>query len=69
MRLDAKIIELDLKTRRIKLSLKAAQIDEEKSLILKFGENATKSGATLASIFEKAIGKKKKKKNNCQNRS
>ena len=59
--LDAKIIELDLKTRRIKLSPKAAQLDEEKTLIQKFGENATKSGATLKGIFEKAIGKKEKK--------
>jgi small subunit ribosomal protein S1 len=59
--LDAKITELDLKNRRIKLSVKAAQIDEEKSLIAKFGEGATKSGATLKGIFEKAIGKKSKK--------
>jgi len=60
--LDSKITELDLKTRKIKLSVKAAQIDEEKSLIAKFGEGATKSGATLKGIFEKAIGSKKKKK-------
>ena len=59
--LDAKITELDIKNRRIKLSVKAAQIDEEKSLIAKFGEGATKSGATLKGIFEKAIGKKNKK--------
>ena len=59
--LDAKITELDLENRRVKLSVKAAQIDEEKSLIEKFGEGATKSGATLKGIFEKAIGKKKKK--------
>ena len=57
--LDAKITELDLKLRKVKLSVKAAQIDEEKSLIAKFGEGATKSGATLKGIFEKAIGKKK----------
>ena len=59
--LDAKITELDLNNRKIKLSVKAAQIDEEKSLIAKFGEGATKSGATLKGIFEKAIGKKGKK--------
>ena len=59
--LDAKITELDLKNRIVKLSVKAAQIDEEKSLIAKFGEGATKSGATLKGIFEKAIGKKNKK--------
>merc|ERR1711991_990970 len=61
--LDAKITELDLKTRKIKLSVKAAQIDEEKSLVAKFGEGATKSGATLKGIFEKAIGKKRKNPN------
>ena len=60
-RLDTKITELDIKNRRVKLSVKAAQIDEEKSLIAKFGEGATKSGATLKGIFEKAIGKKDKK--------
>ena len=60
--LDAKITELDLVSRKIKLSVKAAQLDEEKSLIKKFGEGATKSGATLKGIFEKAIGKKNKKK-------
>ena len=59
--LDAKIIELDTQLRRIRLSVKSAQIDEEKTLIAKFGEGATKSGATLKGIFEKAIGKKKKK--------
>ncbi len=59
--LDAKIIEIDHASRRVKLSVKAAQIDEEKSLIAKFGEGATKSGATLKGIFEKAIGKKDKK--------
>ena len=67
--LDAKIIEIDIKTRKIKLSVKAAQIDEEKSLIAKFGEGATKSGATLKGIFEKAIGKKKVKKNNCHEKN
>ena len=59
--LDAKITELNIQERKIKLSVKAAQIDEEKSLIAKFGEGATKSGATLKGIFEKAIGKKSKK--------
>lgn len=59
--LDAKLTELDLSQRKIRLSVKASQIDEEKSLIKKFGENATKSGATLKGIFEKAIGKKGKK--------
>jgi len=56
--LDAKITELDLTKRLITLSVKAAQIDEEKSLVAKFGEGAAKSGATLKGIFEKALGKK-----------
>jgi len=60
--LDAKITELDLVKRKIKLSVKAAQIDEEKSLVAKFGEGATKSGATLKGIFEKALGRKSNKK-------
>ena len=60
--LDAKIIELDIEERKIKLSPRSAQIDEEKSLVAKFGAGATKSGATLKGIFEKALGGKKKKK-------
>jgi small subunit ribosomal protein S1 len=59
--LDAKITELDTINRKIKLSVRAAQIDEEKSLIAKFGEGATKSGQTLKGIFENALGKKDKK--------
>ena len=65
--LDAKITELDLEKRKIKLSVKAAQIDEEKSLVAKFGEGATKSGATLKGIFEKRLEEKLQKKiNNCR---
>ena len=59
--LDAKITEINLENRIVKLSVKAAQLDEQKTLIAKFGEGATKSGATLKGIFEKAIGKRKKK--------
>ena len=59
--LDAKILDLDIATRRISLSPKAAQIDEEKSLVAKFGEGAAKSGATLKGIFEKALSVKGKK--------
>jgi small subunit ribosomal protein S1 len=60
--LDAKITELDISKRLINLSVKAAQIDEEKTLVAKFGAGAAKSGATLKGIFEKALGKKEKKK-------
>ncbi len=58
---DALIQELDLESRKITLSPKAAQQKEQESLIKKFGEGAAKSGATLRSIFSAAIGKKKKK--------
>ena len=61
--LDAKIVELDMPSRKISLSVKAAQIDEEKSLVAKFGAGAAKSGATLKGIFEKALGSKSTKKN------
>ena len=63
--LDAMITDLDVEKREITLSVKAAQVYEEKSLVAKFGVNAAKSGATLAGIFQKALGKtsKKKKKN------
>ena len=63
--LDAMITDLDLEKREVVLSCKAAQVYEEKSLVAKFGVNAAKSGATLAGIFQKALGKtpKKKKKN------
>ena len=59
-KLDAKIIELNFEKRIIRLSPKEAQKDEQASLIKKFGKNASKSGQTLASIFQKAIGKKNK---------
>ena len=62
--LDAMITDLDIVKREVVLSVKAAQIHEEKSLVAKFGAGAAKSGATLAGIFQKALGKKpiKKKK-------
>jgi len=60
--LDAMITELDLEKREVSLSVKAAQVYEEKGLVAKFGVNAAKSGATLAGIFQKALGKAEKKK-------
>jgi small subunit ribosomal protein S1 len=60
--LDAMITELDLTKREVVLSVKAAQIYEEKGLVAKFGAGAAKSGATLAGIFQKALGKKPAKK-------
>ena len=60
--LDAMITDLDLEKREVSLSVKAAQVYEEKGLVAKFGVNAAKSGATLAGIFQKALGKKPLKK-------
>ena len=62
--LDAMITDLDLARREVVLSVKAAQVYEEKSLVAKFGAGAAKSGATLAGIFQKALGKKPAKKKN-----
>jgi len=62
-KLDAAIVELDLKSRKVSLSVKQAQILEEKNLVRKFGKDAKTSGATLKDIFNKALnitGKKKK---------
>ena len=61
-KLDAALVELDLVNRKIVLSVKEAQISEEKSLVKKFGKDM-KAGAKLKDIFNKALnitGKKKK---------
>ena len=50
-----------LEKRIVKLSPKQALLYEEKNLIQKFGVNASKSGSTLRSIFDRALGKKKDK--------
>ena len=60
--LDAMITDLDLVKREVTLSVKAAQVYEEKGLVAKFGVNAAKAGATLAGRFQKALGKTPKKK-------
>ena len=61
-KLDAAIFELDLENRKFTLSVKQAQIAEEKSLVKKFGKDAKSSGATLKDIFSKALNLKGKKK-------
>tara|TARA_B100000700_G_scaffold309385_1_gene388397 strand:+ start:531 stop:2261 length:1731 start_codon:yes stop_codon:yes gene_type:complete len=62
-KLDAAIAELDLATRKVSLSVKQAQIQEEKSLVKKFGKDGKSSGATLKDIFNKALFSRKKNKN------
>ena len=43
--------------------MKQAQIQEEKSLVKKFGKDGKSSGATLKDIFNKALFSRKKSKN------
>ncbi len=52
-RIDAKVISVDKKTRDIKLSIKAHEVDEEKKAIEKYG--SADSGATLGGILGQAL--------------
>jgi len=67
-RIDAMITELNLASRVVSLSVKASEIYQEKSLIAKFGAGAARSGATLAGIFQKALGKTPKMKKERKNK-
>ena len=66
--IDAKIIELDFEKRKFRLSPRSAQIDEEKSLIKKFGAGAI-NPSDIKRYFQNTYGKSKKKKNSfCRKR-
>ena len=54
-RLDAKITTLDVKTRRINLSIRALEEAEEREAMEKHG--SSDSGAALGSIFGEAFKK------------
>ncbi len=54
-RIDAKIVGLDKKTKEVKLSIKAYEIDEEKKAIEKYG--SADSGAALGGILGEALSK------------
>lgn len=56
-KLDAKITQIDNKTRKLSLSIKAREIAEEKEALSEFG--STDSGASLGDILGAAIEKKK----------
>ena len=63
-KLDAAIVDLDIKNRTIVLSVKQAEAANEKVLMKKYGKDA-KMGATLKDVFSGALnilGKKKKTK-------
>jgi len=54
-KLDAKITNIDKKTRRITLSIKAREMDEEKQAVAEYG--SAESGASLGDILGAAISK------------
>lgn len=61
-KVDAKIISVDPKTRKVALSIKARELDEDKAALEAFG--STESGASLGDILGAALkdsGKAKKK--------
>jgi small subunit ribosomal protein S1 len=54
-KVDAKITNIDKKTRRITLSIKAREMDEEKKAVAEYG--SAESGASLGDILGAAISK------------
>lgn len=58
-KVDAKIINVDMKTRQISLSIKAYEIDEEKKIMKEYG--STDTGALLGDILGASIEEKEKK--------
>ena len=59
-KVDAKVTQIDAKTRKIALSIKAREIAEEKEALSEFG--STDSGASLCDILGAAIAKKEAEK-------
>jgi len=58
-KVDAKIISIDKKTRKVTLSIKAREIDEDKQAMKEFG--STESGASLGDILGAALQENKDK--------
>ena len=58
-KVDAKITNVDMKTRQITLSIKAYEIDEEKKIMKEYG--STDTGALLGDILGASIEEKEKK--------
>ncbi|GJL85609.1 MAG: 30S ribosomal protein S1 [Micavibrio sp.] len=59
-KLDAKILTMDKKTRKVTLSIKAREIDEDKQAMKEFG--STESGASLGDILGAALQEKEGQK-------
>ncbi len=58
-KVDAKITQLDRATRRVTLSIKAKEIDEEKEAMAQYG--SSDSGASLGDILGAALKSKQEK--------
>ncbi|WP_374655150.1 30S ribosomal protein S1 [Dongia sp.] len=59
-KVDAKIAQIDAKTRKLTLSIKAREMEEDKQAMAEFG--SSDSGASLGDILGAALSKAKKKK-------
>jgi small subunit ribosomal protein S1 len=59
-KVDAKISQIDAKTRKLTLSIKAREMEEDKQAMAEFG--SSDSGASLGDILGAALSKAKKKK-------
>ncbi len=59
-KVDAKVTQIDAKTRRLNLSIKAREVEEDKKAMAEFG--SSDSGASLGDILGAALSKAKKPK-------
>jgi len=59
-KVDAKVMQVDKKTRKVSLSIKAREVDEDKQAMAEFG--SSDSGASLGDILGAALSKVKKSK-------
>tara|TARA_B100001123_G_scaffold451190_1_gene628241 strand:+ start:4492 stop:6270 length:1779 start_codon:yes stop_codon:yes gene_type:complete len=68
-KIDAMIIDLDKKSRRANLSIKALEEHNEKIAIEKYGKDGTSSGKVLGDLFGKVFKSKKTKKDKKEKKS
>ena len=61
-RIDCMIIDLDKNKRKVNLSIKELEIQNEKIAIEKYGKSGSTSGAILGDILGKVFSSKKKPK-------
>jgi small subunit ribosomal protein S1 len=59
-KVDAKITQIDTKTRKVSLSIKAREVEEDKQAMAEYG--SSDSGASLGDILGAALNKAKKGK-------